>query len=118
MEEIMHTFVRRVLGFVTQVLFPAPDTTAADEAWWKGQLKELEEEHYHALGAWWMEEVPGTCLSCPQPLRLMRWQTSGYGDQCDACIRLAKERHEDFLAACQLEAEAEIQDAMSVKISL
>lgn len=114
----MQTFVRRVLGFVTQVLFPAPDTTAADEAWWKQQLLDIEEEYFVDLGNWWLEEVPGTCLSCPQPLRLMRWQTSGAGDECDKCIAIAKERHQDFLDACQLEAETEIKDAMSVKISL
>ena len=115
----MQTFVRRILGFVTQVLGQkAPtttavtvDTTEADEAWW-------ENEVYQAKGDWYCEEVPGKCLSCPQPLRLMRWQTSGYGDQCDNCIGLKEKRYEDFLIACEADAEAEIQDAMSVKISL
>ena len=116
----MQNVVRRILGFVTQLVVPAApaDTTAADEAWWQAELKDIEEEHYRKLGDWWMEEVPGKCLSCPQPLRLMRWQQSGYGDQCDKCLAVSKERHEDFLAACQLEAEDEIKDAMSVKISL
>lgn len=99
----MQNVVRRILGFVTQLVSPAPDTTEADEAWWQAELKDIEKEHYRKLGDWYCEEVPGKCLSCPQPLRLMRWQQSGYGDQCDKCISSQKERYEDFLTACEAE---------------
>ena len=110
MEEIMQNVVRRILGFVTQLVSPAPaDTAIADEAWWQGQIKEIKEQYYQDLGNWWMEEVPGKCISCPQPLRLMRWQTSGYGDQCDRCISHEEKRYEAD--------ESELKDAMSVKIS-
>jgi hypothetical protein len=112
----MQTIVRLFAGFVTRILarmgshtVVTVDTTEADQAWWEEQLKEIQEQHYEELGNWWMEEVPGKCLSCPQPLRLMRWQQSGYGDQCDRCISVEEKRYKAD--------DAELEDAMSVKIS-
>lgn len=113
----MQTIVRLIVGFVTHTLGQKAPTTAvtvdtneADQAWWEQELAEIK-------GDWYMEEVPGTCLSCPQSLHLMRWQTSGYGDQCDRCIATEASTYQEYLAACEAEAEAELEAAWSVKVS-
>jgi len=111
MEEIMQNFVRRMLGFVTQVLAPsAPaDTAIADEAWWQGQIKGLADKHYRKLGDWWMEEVSTSCICCKKPVTIARWQTSNEGDECNDCIQMDANRYEAD--------EDQIKDAMGVKIS-
>ena len=106
----MQTFVRRMLGFVTQVLAPsAPNTTIADEAWWQGQIKEIGDEQYQKLGDWYMEEVSTSCVSCGTKVVIARWQVCDLGDECNDCIQMDANRYEAD--------EDEIADALSVKIS-
>jgi hypothetical protein len=100
----MQTFVRRILGFVTQVLAPAPvDTTASDQAWWEQEVAE-------SLGDWYMEEVSTSCVSCGTVVRISRWQVCSEGDECNSCIQLDATRYEAD--------EDEINAAFGVKISL
>ena len=98
----MQNFVRRMLGFVTQVLATPVDTTAADEAWWQDTIAEVK-------GDWWMEEVSTSCICCAKVVTIARWQTTNEGDQCDKCIQLDATPYEAD--------EDEIADALSVKIS-
>ena len=85
----MQTFVRRILGFVTQTLalrgthtVVTVDTSEADEAWWQQQLTELEEAHYAPLIAWWEAEVKATCIKCGEETRAARMWAQ---DVCEDC---------------------------------
>jgi len=97
----MQNFVRRMLGFVTQVLVRFVDTTIADEAWWQDTIAEIK-------GDWWCEEVETSCVCCKKPVTIARWQTTNEGDQCNDCIQDAVSYEAD---------EDEINAAFGVKIS-
>ncbi len=93
----MQNFVRRILGFVTQLVSAPVDTTEADQAWWEQELAEC-------LGDWWCEEVKTSCICCGTHVIIARWQVCSEGDECNRCIQYEAD-------------EDEIADAMSVKIS-
>ena len=107
----MQNLVRRILGFVTQLVSRPADTTAADEAWWQASVLDIQEEQYHALGDWWSEPQECRCWLCGGVEVVPRYAWSK-DHECQECAEVSCDGTDLDCNGCA------VCEGLTVKVSL